>query len=357
MAQEEGERQGPKISVVIPTFNRSVQVGRAIACVLSQTHENVEVIVVDDASAEDIGQVVASLRDERIVYLRNETNKGGGFSRARGAMAATGAYVAFLDSDDWWAETKLEVQLEAARRSGDRNTVFLCRSTMLYGGDVIADIPTRVMPEAMSVADFLYCHRGFAQTSTMFLPAELAKRVTFDPDLRVNQDTDFMMRLEDAGARFVQLPQSLSFFDCSPSSDRVSYNPALVERAEAWYRSRSSSWSHQAKCGFYLADLTARAANAKRRSLALRYFVQGIHPGLGLRLHLWLLAYIVAGKPPPRIASLKSAVSTRVSDSWRLARQRLKLARGGGRLFGTGVIAMGALAEFVLQLAPLGLPG
>ena len=90
----------PLISVVIPTYKRASTVPRAIKSVLSQTYTNLEVLVVDDCSPDDTQSVVRSIADDRIRYLRHETNKGLPTVRNTGIGAARGDYVAFLDDDE-----------------------------------------------------------------------------------------------------------------------------------------------------------------------------------------------------------------------------------------------------------------
>ena len=99
------------VSVVIPTFERADRVCLAVASALAQTMGDLEVIVVDDCSSDDTVTRLEALRDPRVRVLRHETNRGGNAARATGIAAATGEWVAFLDSDDTWAANKLERQL------------------------------------------------------------------------------------------------------------------------------------------------------------------------------------------------------------------------------------------------------
>jgi glycosyltransferase involved in cell wall biosynthesis len=99
----------PLVSVVIPTYNNARYLGAAIDSVLAQTWPRVEVIVVDDGSRDETPQVVAPYGD-RIVCLRQE-NQGLAGARSAGLARATGAYVAWLDSDDMWNPEKLAVQI------------------------------------------------------------------------------------------------------------------------------------------------------------------------------------------------------------------------------------------------------
>lgn len=101
-------------SVVIPARNRAAFIGRALASVLTQTVAVSEIIVVDDAS--DDGTSEAALRSCpacRVIRLAQQA--GAQAARAAGIRAATGEWVAFLDSDDWWLPQKLEWQLAKAQ--------------------------------------------------------------------------------------------------------------------------------------------------------------------------------------------------------------------------------------------------
>ncbi|HWN70186.1 MAG TPA: glycosyltransferase family 2 protein [Haliangium sp.] len=100
--------QGPRFSIVIPTFNRAPFVGRAVKSVLRQMQPGDEVIVVDDGSSDDTPQVLKGFGD-RIVALR-VARGGAGRARNLGLRQARNELVAFLDSDDEWLPRKLDIQ-------------------------------------------------------------------------------------------------------------------------------------------------------------------------------------------------------------------------------------------------------
>jgi len=104
-----------RVSVIIPTYNRSNLLERAIRTVLSQTYPNFELIVVDDASTDSTTVTVSDLakKDSRIRYIKHETNRGAQASRLTGVQAAREEFIAFHDSDDEWYPSKLEKQIEA----------------------------------------------------------------------------------------------------------------------------------------------------------------------------------------------------------------------------------------------------
>lgn len=99
-----------KVSVIIPTYNRAEFISDAIESVLNQTFEDYEIIIVDDGSTDNTKQIVQSYTSKVKYYYQEQS----GVSSARnyGIKAATGEYIAFLDSDDQFLPQKLEKQVE-----------------------------------------------------------------------------------------------------------------------------------------------------------------------------------------------------------------------------------------------------
>src|SRR5690554_5844276 len=111
----------PKVSVVMPTHNRAKELPRSIRSVLSQSFSDFELIIIDDASADNSEEVIRSFRDSRIIYKKLEKNVGGAEARNVGIRMANADIVAFQDSDDEWTCSKLEIslsELEADNRIG-----------------------------------------------------------------------------------------------------------------------------------------------------------------------------------------------------------------------------------------------
>lgn len=104
------------VSVIIPTYNRMNQVGKAILSVLAQTYNNHEILVIDDGSIDETAQCIKQNfgSNPKVRYFKKEN---GGVSSARnfGMREARGEFIALLDSDDEWLPGKLELQLAALR--------------------------------------------------------------------------------------------------------------------------------------------------------------------------------------------------------------------------------------------------
>jgi len=108
--EDEGEfsvKSEDLVSVVIPTYNHAAFLAVALDSLLSQTYENWEAIVVNNYSSDKTIEVVEGFQDSRIRLLNYHNNGVIGAARNRGIEIAKGDYVAFLDSDDSWSETKL----------------------------------------------------------------------------------------------------------------------------------------------------------------------------------------------------------------------------------------------------------
>lgn len=120
-------RNKPLVSIVMPTYNRGYVIEKAILSAVSQTYTNWELIIVDDASADETESVVAGIRDDRIRYVKNEINRGANFSRNRGCSLAKGDYLAFLDSDNYWEKEMLESQMEILVSSSEKEAFVFCR--------------------------------------------------------------------------------------------------------------------------------------------------------------------------------------------------------------------------------------
>ena len=98
----------PLISIIIPTYNHSRYLGRALQSIYDQTYRNWEAIVVDNHSTDDTCDVVKKFDDPRISYLKIHNDGIIAASRNMGINMAKGNWLAFLDSDDWWSPDKLE---------------------------------------------------------------------------------------------------------------------------------------------------------------------------------------------------------------------------------------------------------
>jgi glycosyltransferase involved in cell wall biosynthesis len=184
----------PKVSVVIPTHNRTELLLRAIKSVLAQTVQHFEIIVVDDASSVDVVGIVDVFGDNRIKIIRHEECKGGSASRNTGIAYSQGEFVAFLDDDDEWCHDKLEAQLAFMHR----HQVL----AMVYTGYFLVNQNTGWIKEVyrphkeLHLSKLLLRDNVIGTTSTIMVrKACLTGDIKFDENLKSCQDWDFYLKI------------------------------------------------------------------------------------------------------------------------------------------------------------------
>src|SRR5690606_15239493 len=113
-------RPEPDVSVIMPAWNAARDIDASIRSVLTQTHQALELIVVDDASTDSTVDIVEQhkRRDPRVCLVRCAVNYGVSVARNHGMEHARGRYLMFLDSDDLWEPGKVATQLRFMRETG-----------------------------------------------------------------------------------------------------------------------------------------------------------------------------------------------------------------------------------------------
>lgn len=101
-----------KVSVVMPNYNGEKYIGEAIKSVLNQSFNDLELIIVDDASTDNSRKIIDSFEDERIIKLYQHKNRHVAYTTNVGFSRARSQYIARIDSDDIWAKDKLEKQVK-----------------------------------------------------------------------------------------------------------------------------------------------------------------------------------------------------------------------------------------------------
>ena len=110
----------PLISIITPCYNCEQYIAESIQSVLAQTHQNWEMIIVDDCSTDESYEIAMEYakKDRRIKVYRMEHNSGAAVCRNKAIESSKGEYLAFIDSDDIWLPEKLEKQLKFMHESG-----------------------------------------------------------------------------------------------------------------------------------------------------------------------------------------------------------------------------------------------
>ena len=240
----------PLISVVIPTFNRALQVQAALKSVLAQTYPEFEVIVVDDGSTDETGEAVQEIirahgtGAKQIRYLF-QPNQGQSVARNKGTDEARGEWVAFLDSDDVWFPEKLEWQVRAIEKFEGRCCACITDARLVdnLGTETTAFHESGKRYETIIGMDSQAVKR-LARSFDHFWTSSLLARVDvirqvgkFDPTLIFNEDNDLFFRLSLATSYcYVNKPLLVVDRSCSP----LGSNCRPWDRVEIRLRGRQS---------------------------------------------------------------------------------------------------------------------
>ena len=247
----------PLVSVIVPAYKRADTIERAVRSALTQTHTNLEVLVVDDHSLDGTGQIVDALGDPRVRLIEHEANRGGNAARRTAVQASNGEYLAFLDADDVWFPEKLTAQLDRLEQAGPAyELVFTWYESVLPDGTVMP--ARRTFEEGINTPALL---RGnFIGTfSTVLVTRSAYERVGGpDPTMPACQDWEFYLRVNEV-AGIACVPRVLvRYWRADEDPNRISANRAKVAAGHAQVYRRIAP---------RLSGLSVRDEVAARRNL------------------------------------------------------------------------------------------
>jgi len=205
------EDKTPKVSVIIPTYNRAKYITEAIESVLNQTYKDYEIIIIDDGSTDNTKQVLdeyllskgfkidnkenyclCSLTAKPYTLIRYiyQENKGEAGARNRGIREARGEYIAFLDSDDLWLPNKLKIQVGNLDNNCNIGMNYCTAKIMNTQGELLCFRPAQ---PALNGEDFL---KGKRVSMTVLVRKDCFSNIDmFDEEIKVGVDTEMWIRL------------------------------------------------------------------------------------------------------------------------------------------------------------------
>lgn len=206
-------------SIIIPTYNHGRYIGRAIKSVIEQTYPNWEAIIIDNHSEDDTENIVNSLRDSRIKFLKIHNKGIIARSRNRGIQEARGQWIAFLDSDDWWTSNKLQVCFD---RIDDHVDLLYHKLT------IIREVPSSFSRKSINcwqvkkpvIIDLLVKSNPITNSSVVVRQSILIQieGMEEDPKMIASEDYNTWLRIAQITDYFVFIPQELGFYFIHKSS-------------------------------------------------------------------------------------------------------------------------------------------
>jgi len=185
----------PLVSVVIPTYNRSKLLKRAVRSVLNQTYSNLEILIVDDHSEDKTKKIGKKLEKEsqKVRYIYQETNQGAPAARNRGIKEAKGEYIGLLDDDDEYLEKKIELQVKKFQTDPKLGLIYGGFRVIREGSD---KEPVDKLPKYRRDLSKPLLRNCVIGSPTVLVKKEAFSRVGyFDTKLESCQDWDMWYRI------------------------------------------------------------------------------------------------------------------------------------------------------------------
>lgn len=299
----------PLVSVIMPCYNGARFIAESIESVLAQTHENLELIVVDDGSTDDSVEIVHGFGG-RVRSEQLPQNQGVNFARNRGVDVARGNFIQFIDSDDLLRPDKVARSLEIFGE--DIDVVFTGVESFGAAGAsrALPDAPAwysavrhllgRRNPQPGFDPDFpleFFVRQGAQTAQLLHRRVHYLASGGFDRGLFEQDDYEFHFRLALNGSRFRHLPEPLVRYRQHEGPDRLRHSPRRAETALRIFR--------------MMVD-QARAADALDSRL---------RRALAARMAVWSRAMLREGWPEP------------AREIYALACELESLPRGSGSAF------------------------
>lgn len=197
----------PLVTVIIPTYNRPDYLLEAVNSVNNQSYENIELIIVDDASEDPASQVVPERHTELTIrIIRHEDNQGASSARNTGFKFASGEFIAFLDDDDSWDSTKIEKQVEAFQSGSPSVGLIYTGRKFTDGSEITNELTPK--KEGNVTKDILL--RNFVGSySAIMIRSEVVEDVgMLDERFPNEQDWEWYIRVS-INWEFMAIPEAL----------------------------------------------------------------------------------------------------------------------------------------------------
>ncbi len=260
----------PKVSVVIPTYNRSNTISCAIKSVLNQTYQNFEIIVVDDSPNDETEKVIKSFNDKRIKYIHNKKKSNLPKARNQGVRESdpNSKYIAFLDDDDEWLPQFLEKTVE--KLESHPELIGVCPDHLVVHEDGTVLKKTRAIREKWNSL----IGNGAVLRKSLFFK----KNIWFDENLLKGEDLDFGIRVLKENKIGV-IEQPLQIYHTTSTYQRLASTSIPPENIDYLFQKHIDHYSKLNRKAlsffyFYIGKRYCRSGEIKKGK---QYFLKAFH--------------------------------------------------------------------------------
>lgn len=200
-----------KVSVIIPVYNSSKYLFQCIDSVINQDYNNLEIIIIDDSSSDDSLSIINSFKDKRIKIVKLKKNRGVSYARNKGIDLATGDYICFIDSDDYWYKDKVSKQVKFMK-DNDYKFTYGSYLYMKNNHTHVAKVPKKITyKEALG-------NTTIFTSTVMFDMNYFKKKHIYMPDIILGQDTACWWKILKGGVTAYGMSDILSVYRISEYS-------------------------------------------------------------------------------------------------------------------------------------------
>lgn len=297
------------VSVVIPTKNRRSLLEKALNSVYRQTYPNIEILVVNDNSTDDTSNFLYNeiTKGKRIKELTPDVSKGAAYARNLGILQASGQFVAFLDDDDEWLPTKIELQLA---KFEDPEVGLVYTGAEIVVSDLGFSYYSKPTLQGY-IFDDLLIENYIGTTNTVILRANIAKRLMFDINLAAREEYDLWLRVAKRW-KIAGLPEPLTKVYSRNSLKRITNNVNsyvdginyINQKFDQDIR-RLTNRKKKMRASAQLFFLGSQSVKANNIKLARRYFLKSVLVRPSVKSFISLLASLGGIKTITNLRRLK----------------------------------------------------
>lgn len=255
-----------KVSVVIPSYNMAKYLGETIRSILNQSYQNLEIIVVNDASTDHTDQVMQQFDDPRVKYIVHKENRYAAAARNTGIHASDGGFIAFVDADDMVHPEKLMTQVAFLERNPEIGLVYCSRIEIDQGG-----VPLNLVPASpIVVLEDLVLDYPYAPSEVVMRREWISRVGLYDESFRFSgEDPDFHMRLALHGCGMAGLRRALNYRRIHPGRVRKNLDLVVADGIRAFQNTFNSPL-----CPAEVMALRARSLGMLHRVFSYLAFFQ-----------------------------------------------------------------------------------
>lgn len=208
----------PLVTVILPVHNAAAFVRSAIESILQQTFPGFELLIINDGSTDHSAEVIAAIKDPRIVYINNERNIGLIASLNKGIQLAKGKYIARMDADDLSLRERLQQQV--AKMESDPGIAVLASFVDFINADGEVTGSWNTDRQAVSENEIraLMMKTNCIAHPSVMIRSEIARNYLYSEKQKGAEDWDLWMRVLADGKRIAKLPEVLLHYRIHPAS-------------------------------------------------------------------------------------------------------------------------------------------